>query len=922
MASSRRPIPVNTWDEEYAKPWITNLQKEWRARLLSQILVETTDGYSLLRELRLPNFEDNNLKHDEHFYDFAIGFMKEGTLPLKNQLKNWRNVIYQEYDSWCTNLKYTKENFLKELAACKTLDGLSIRLGLDKTETVLWLKELVDFLIEADAEQSFKSYAIFPDEKGNFHKIDELQNDAKEPIPTVIKEIYNILLCKDIESTLLHDSLSECQLDATSFGLKEAVDAINKSINSKLDNYVTYKTNSVLWHKDLNAILRMINVVNPDEEINDMSILMQALVEPLAEESTVRNEIKGLDASFWKSANHFVLFMLPRRMDWNYTSLVSFRENFFHTVFEEGEAIDWINQLFSAISKANLSISKDLAIYPDENGSFHKLQELHFDKSIPEEYKSLDLIASNRNWNEELLHTGLHGFENHQPYDISTVYESIKSSFESSTSSWIKKQEIALRAISIIPASISAKHDAVNEIYSLAKVIFEEKLPEKVEITLTNGFEWEKFVSFILEVIAKTIAASVNLKKFGETYGLQESDVLSFVDRMIEYAETYYDKRHRNIVEEKYGVWVNQQGDFIHFKEIHLDNNIAVELKDIALNKHINHDFRCELADMRGKFVKYLPVETAISKKEVLQTIDAAVRHYVEEENGNLQQTDFTQLVLDLHSWNDKHNDDKQYTPYFDSNHDRLMVGSLTEKETISLIGKLVGSKDKLAAAAELFDKYSAEQIRLMQGNNEALRSENEYLKARVAELEAMQTCTIGGQLYAGLTDEQKKEYNIEARKNICKALEKRGYEFTCGIGETSIIPGVTKDGIIYPLVAKSYRSNYPIELNPLEWIELAKNNAMFWVYFGDGKAKPVAIKELLRKQDKLTLSFETGNLADDKRLLQFAQVLRYFKNLHFDIKSLDPESVSDKFGECLDFNRKTERAIDTADYNDSDENL
>ena len=96
----------------------------------------------------------------------------------------------------------------------------------------------------------------------------------------------------------------------------------------------------------------------------------------------------------------------------------------------------------------------------------------------------------------------------------------------------------------------------------------------------------------------------------------------------------------------------------------------------------------------------------------------------------------------------------------------------------------------------------------------------------------------------------------------------------------------------------------------------------MLWIYFGNDIAKPVAIGELLRKQDKLTLSFETDNLLDDERMMRFAQVLRYFKNLHFDIASLAPESVADKYGKSLDFNRKTDRIIDSANINDTEDNL
>jgi hypothetical protein len=67
----------------------------------------------------------------------------------------------------------------------------------------------------------------------------------------------------------------------------------------------------------------------------------------------------------------------------------------------------------------------------------------------------------------------------------------------------------------------------------------------------------------------------------------------------------------------------------------------------------------------------------------------------------------------------------------------------------------------------------------------------------------------------------------------------------------------------------------------------------MFWVYFGNDKIACLKLNELLRKQDKLTISFNTENLDFENRLEKFAELLRYFGDVHFDFHSVKPSNYS-----------------------------
>ena len=144
----------------------------------------------------------------------------------------------------------------------------------------------------------------------------------------------------------------------------------------------------------------------------------------------------------------------------------------------------------------------------------------------------------------------------------------------------------------------------------------------------------------------------------------------------------------------------------------------------------------------------------------------------------------------------------------------------------------------------------------------------------------------------AGLAIEEQHEALIEAKKMVREALESEGYEFTKGICEKehSIIDGVIKDGVEYPLVVHSYidRSR-PFQLNAADWAQLMKPNSMLLVRTGEGIC-PVPFKNLVCNRDKIDFSISTkDNLDMSDRIASLAHVMRWFKGLRFDFGSLIP---------------------------------
>jgi len=75
---------------------------------------------------------------------------------------------------------------------------------------------------------------------------------------------------------------------------------------------------------------------------------------------------------------------------------------------------------------------------------------------------------------------------------------------------------------------------------------------------------------------------------------------------------------------------------------------------------------------------------------------------------------------------------------------------------------------------------------------------------------------------------------------------------------------------------------------------------------------------DLLRKQDKITISFGTENLDVENRLEKFAELLQYFKDIHFDFNSIKPDNynIADDLSNYNFYDRKEEEDLSADDEN------
>lgn len=127
-------------------------------------------------------------------------------------------------------------------------------------------------------------------------------------------------------------------------------------------------------------------------------------------------------------------------------------------------------------------------------------------------------------------------------------------------------------------------------------------------------------------------------------------------------------------------------------------------------------------------------------------------------------------------------------------------------------------------------------------------------------------------------------EASIEARNLVRAHLEKEGFEFREGIGRFSVINGVYKGDIEYPLVVKSFilGSDY-FRLNPNEWLQLNKPNSMCWVHRGGGRLEVLSIEGLFRENTHFHVKFRTDAF-EMEHMVRFAQNFRFVRDVTFQL--------------------------------------
>lgn len=165
-----------------------------------------------------------------------------------------------------------------------------------------------------------------------------------------------------------------------------------------------------------------------------------------------------------------------------------------------------------------------------------------------------------------------------------------------------------------------------------------------------------------------------------------------------------------------------------------------------------------------------------------------------------------------------------------------------------------------------------------------------------------------------GIGKEPQWEAQLEAQKRLMQEFPQ--WIFPSNYGEAdddgrpynfSTIEIEDENYTTIPIVLKSYKNNSePFKINTEEWDYLIKEEAVLLIYTGND-VKRVYVRDLIRKQSRITITFSTENLDIEDRVNAFADSLHYFNELHFDFESFN---ISSRVQSAAELYKKNKRAF------------
>jgi hypothetical protein len=918
-----------------------NLNKDWfekemilpyREVLKQYAIVETENGNQKL-------FNDENIKQIiipsgnkdvlQIIYSLAIE-LHPTKLPLEKYASSWA------FFAWSDCGLFEKEDLCKLVSEKEKASNLP---------SYDWINKFLTFIQNTD-EALLKKYALVPNSNGDLISLEE--QDFFEGVE-LTEFMLNTLLSLGLE---LKPKLLSKNITVINLPIKIDTKGIAGKIDEQAD--IIIKDKDLTVAEKVEKLLPLINILPADtdkysagfiEKQKGINGFVQSVFENLQFEEQNNNDI--LEKA-WNSTHNWLISVLLDSIS-EYKNINSLPERI-------SNKIQWLNNFIEFVSKEIKEGKLDeVAIIPNQDGDFCFKTDLSIDDNIPEILKTEQAESFGILLKRTLLHKEITSLTISSKKGVNTVVEIINELFKNNNfGNSIDDLDFAIYLIHLIPdaASQILYNSQISLINIVQKYYYDKSKQISKNVIICNSEEfWRKANDKIISSLQRHISENTSLDELqnylsGSGVIYDNGDTIIFLNDFYDYLTSMKIIIDANIVP-------NQNGTFCSLDDLFKDDSISKELKDILCLVNSDEDFRNILAEPS------LSIQPPHSKniEDIAKPIDEKIKEtYADSRNWDNE--NFKKAIALLIEYFKKYKENsKNYFSYSYYKRDSIELNVLLsekDREIIQLYlkGELgieqVKEKDneiaylkeenlklktkneeleKLLAEKEVIEK---EKIALEEQLREIVKTDpdsseieiiQEQIRIKDDEITAIGDTTIAIDYDNDISVSDQKEANREAKEIVKERLEKDGFSFTKGIDGYSTVDGVIKGSTEYPLVVKSYKyQGAPLKIGANEWIQLMKPNAMFWVHFGNRKIGCLNLYDLLRKQDKLSLSFSTENLDFENRLESFADILHYFKNVHFDFNSIRPDNYST--AENLNNYRFNERRNETDLSSDSDENL
>ena len=402
-------MPNEKW-EEHSKEWYKELQKEYRAFLLEQEIVETDKGIRKLEDCFIPNC-GNADETKLRFHQLVRPFIGSDVVPSERIVLNWIEASgpADELDSWDRDIRYNLDSFLEDLSETGTLDALIEKLE-GSESAIKWLNRVYAFVIELKETEKFDQYSILPNQNGDFKLLSDLYQEGVEaPIPDAFLDVLG-RFDLDWREDLLNREVRLPGLNIEKRDLGDLSKTLNEFLIRRKHSPYGYDSDQFLEREDrLDVLIDLLRLVPKSFSKNDFRCRIYGFAKDLFGHDVEFEEVSSVnDFNFFKAIKLLIGII-------NETIEEAGNLEGLEDQLSEGlNGLSWVNDYLTCL-EAKSDFKSELEkgnIVPNRLGKFCAFEDVQafgtVETPLDEELiRILYELDSAKNWNSFLIAEGM-----------------------------------------------------------------------------------------------------------------------------------------------------------------------------------------------------------------------------------------------------------------------------------------------------------------------------------------------------------------------------------------------------------------------------------------------------------------------------------------------------------------------------------